>query len=153
MLGLNPVEKQPGFRHNIYSPIPEKSFTWVKGMYDSAAGTYQSSWEYDENKELKIKLVVPFNATATVILPDATLDEVVVNGSLLKDKFPDAIVQNGNISFEVDSGAYEFVYTQESSKGRNYNVETELAVLVEDEEAKNIISEYFPHINHMPDFI
>lgn len=153
MLGLNPVEKQPGFRHIIYSPMPEESFTWVKGTYDSAAGTYQSSWEYDENKELKIKLVVPFNATATVILPDATLDEVIVNGSLLKNKFPDAMAQNGNISFEVDSGAYEFVYTQESSKGRNYHVETELAVLIEDEEAKSIISEYLPHINQMPDFI
>lgn len=153
MLGFNPVDEKPGFRHVRYTPMPEEQFKWVKGTYNSAAGSYESAWSFDRNRELTIKLTVPFNATATVVLPDADIKTVKVNSGLLKDVYPDAVVQNGDIIFEVESGAYEFIYTQERAKGKNYNAEMDIKVLLADEKAKKMILEYLPELSFMPEFL
>ena len=153
MLGINPVEEQPGFRHIKFTPMPEEKFKWVKGTYHSAAGMYESTWSFDEKRELTIKLVVPFNASATVVLPDADINTVTVNGSLLKDLYSDAVVQNGNINFEVECGTYEFVYTQKRANRKNFNAEMDVKVLLADEDARKIILECLPELNSMPEFL
>jgi alpha-L-rhamnosidase len=153
MVGLNPVEEKPGFRHVTFTPMPEEQFKWVKGTYHSAAGTYESAWNYDENRQLTINLTVPFNAAATVVLPNAVLDFVTVNGDALKERFKNADAQNGDVRFEVESGTYEFIYTQERAKGKNLNAEMNIKALLADEEAKKIIFEYLPELNFMPEFL
>ncbi|WP_168714384.1 alpha-L-rhamnosidase [Niallia nealsonii] len=153
MVGFNPVEGKPGFRHIQFTAMPEEKFKWVKGIYSSPAGTYESAWSYDENRKLTIKLVVPFNTSATVVLPDADLNTVKVNGGMLKDVYPNAIVQGGNISFEVESGTYEFMYKQERTRGKNYHIEMDVKTLLADDEAKKIILEYMPELNYMPEFL
>ncbi|MFS0638876.1 hypothetical protein AB1K84_23570 [Mesobacillus foraminis] len=96
---------------------------------------------------------MPFNATATVVLPKAEIGSVTVNGGYLKELYKDVAVQNGDVIFEVESGTYEFIYTQEIAKGKNLHAETDIKILLADEEAKELILEYLPELNYMPDFL
>ncbi len=86
MCGLNPGSDEdgiPGFRHARIAPKPNKLLQWAKARYRSAAGFYESSWRLDEAGDLTIEITIPFNALTTVILPNAQLGEISINGQPL----------------------------------------------------------------------
>lgn len=83
MCGLNPSAGEDGvtgFRHAEIAPKPDKSLQWARARYRSAAGLYESGWRLDDAGQLTISVAIPFNASATVVLPDAQLSEITVNG-------------------------------------------------------------------------
>ncbi len=61
----------PGFRHIIMKPVPDKRLGWIKAEYPSAAGLIKSEWKY-EGDSWKWTFTVPKGATATVTLPGET---------------------------------------------------------------------------------
>lgn len=83
MCGLNPTaggDAATGFRTARIAPKPDRSLQWARARYRSAAGLYASGWRYDATGRLTLEITIPFNASATVVLPDARLDEVTLDG-------------------------------------------------------------------------
>ena len=141
MAGLNPVEDVPGFRYINLTPMPDYRFKYVNSSYNSPVGLYESSWSIKENGELNFKFNIPFNATANLVLPDAKLEEVYVNGRLLKDTELIAIVKDENVVIELVSGVYEFKYNPTKSYIRFYNTSMSLDELLSHEEVGKLVKD------------
>ncbi|MEW6754005.1 MAG: alpha-L-rhamnosidase C-terminal domain-containing protein, partial [Candidatus Latescibacterota bacterium] len=73
VLGLNPDEEAPGWRHFTVRPLPPPpgvtdDLTWARGSYRSVRGTIGVEWRIEEG-EFRLEVEVPANTTATVVLP------------------------------------------------------------------------------------
>ena len=66
--GIAADPKEPGFRHIIMKPVPDKRLGYVKAEYKSAAGLIKSAWRYKGNQWVWT-FTVPKGATASVTLP------------------------------------------------------------------------------------
>lgn len=65
----------PGFREAVIAPHPDHRLGYLRGKIDTAAGSYESSWEYREGK-LHYEIKVPFGASAQIALPGEELVHV-----------------------------------------------------------------------------
>ncbi|MBK8138489.1 MAG: hypothetical protein IPK52_22205 [Chloroflexi bacterium] len=69
-----------GFRTARIAPKPDRSLQWARARYHSAAGLFESGWRIDQAGQLTIDLTIPFNTSARIVLPDAQMGEVSING-------------------------------------------------------------------------
>ena len=69
--GIAADPAQPGFRHIIMKPVPDKRLGHVDAQYNSAAGVIKSSWKY-EGDACVWSFTIPEGATASVTLPGET---------------------------------------------------------------------------------
>ena len=77
--GIAADTAQPGFRHIIMKPIPDRRLGHVEAEYNSAAGLIKSCWRYEGDKWIW-KFSIPKGATASVTLPGETLSRVYQAG-------------------------------------------------------------------------
>ena len=61
-------------------PSEEIGIRYVNGYYDSVYGRIELSWERKENGEIHIRLVLPENVKAKVVLPLEGMDEMAISG-------------------------------------------------------------------------
>src|SRR5690606_31777348 len=83
MCGLAPAsgdDEVTGFRTARIAPKPDSSLQWARARYCSAAGLYESGWHIDSAGNLTIEVTIPFNASARVVLPDAQMGEISIDG-------------------------------------------------------------------------
>ncbi len=66
--GIAADPAEPGFKHIIMKPVPEKRLGWIDAEYHSAAGTIRSAWKYEGNV-CTWHFTVPEGASASVTLP------------------------------------------------------------------------------------
>jgi alpha-L-rhamnosidase len=121
MCGLNPASDADGvtgFRHARIAPKPDTSLQWAKARYHSAAGFYESGWRIDEAGHLTIDITVPFNASARVVLPDAHLGAIAINGQPL----PDGEQISNSVEFTVGAGCYKIEYLFQAKIRQTENV-------------------------------
>ena len=78
--GISSVIENPGFKHFVLAPIPDKRLGYIKAEYNSAAGLIKSAWRY-EGETWIWDFTIPEGATATVTLPGADKSEVYQAGS------------------------------------------------------------------------
>ena len=69
--GIASDPAEPGFKHIIMRPVPDKRLGHVEAEYHSAAGTIKSAWRYDGDR-WTWQFTIPKGATATVTLPGDT---------------------------------------------------------------------------------
>ena len=69
--GIAADPTEPGFKHIIMKPVPDKRLGHLKAEYKSAAGLIKSEWRYSGNNWIW-KFTIPKGATATVTLPGET---------------------------------------------------------------------------------
>ena len=69
--GIAADPADPGFRHIIMRPVPDRRLGSVEAEYDSAAGTIRSAWKY-EGDAWTWTFSVPDGAKASVTLPGET---------------------------------------------------------------------------------
>lgn len=69
--GIQASTAQPGFRHIIMKPVPDRGLGFLKAEYQSAAGLIKSEWKY-EGDTWVWKFTIPQGSTATVTLPGET---------------------------------------------------------------------------------
>jgi alpha-L-rhamnosidase len=69
--GIASDPADPGFRHIIMKPVPDKRLGWVKAEFDSASGTIKSAWRYVGDTWIW-DFTIPEGATASVTLPGET---------------------------------------------------------------------------------
>ncbi|MBR5905256.1 MAG: family 78 glycoside hydrolase catalytic domain [Bacteroidales bacterium] len=69
--GIAADPADPGFKHIIMRPVPDKRLGSLDAEYDSDAGTIKSSWRYDGDA-WTWTFSIPEGATASVTLPGET---------------------------------------------------------------------------------
>jgi alpha-L-rhamnosidase len=109
--GLNDDESEPGYKHVVIRPRPGPGFTFAKATLMTPYGEAVSGWRLD-GERLMVTARVPANSHATVILPSARLG-AVREGTLPLSSAPGVkrAEQSGDdVSVEIGSGTYEFVY-------------------------------------------
>ena len=85
MAGIAADTDQPGFRHIIMKPVPDKRLGFVKAEYKSAAGLIRSEWKYEGDKWIW-NFTVPKGATASVTLPGESAAKEYTAGSYRVEK-------------------------------------------------------------------
>jgi len=78
--GINTDTANPGFRHIIMKPVPDKRLGFVKARYHSAAGLIESEWKYEGDNWIW-DFTIPDGAVATVTLPGETESAEYVPGT------------------------------------------------------------------------
>ena len=66
--GIAADPAQPGFKHIIMKPVPDKRLGHLEATYQSAAGEIRSAWKYEGNQWIW-EFSIPKGTTATVTLP------------------------------------------------------------------------------------
>jgi len=110
IIGLNPDETKPGWKHFVVSPRPGGGVTWARGKYNSIRGQIVSNWRIDNGK-FSLDVTVPTNTTATVSLPATDAKNVTIDGEA-HGKSRSVLflgAGDGRASFAVSSGRYRFV--------------------------------------------
>ena len=69
--GIASDPAQPGFKHIIMKPIPDKRLGHISAEYQSAAGLIKSAWCYEGDQWIW-DFTIPEGATASVTLPGET---------------------------------------------------------------------------------
>ena len=105
IIGLNPDETQPGWKHFTIAPHPGGGLTWAKGRYESIRGPIASAWRI-EDQRLSLRVTVPANTTATVIVPTSKPEEPLAADTAAGVTF--LRLQDRARVYRVDSGRYEF---------------------------------------------
>ena len=78
--GISSDTKEPGFKHIIMKPIPDKRLGFLKAEYQSAAGLIKSAWKYEGDQWIW-DFTIPEGATATVTLPGETTTKEYKSGT------------------------------------------------------------------------
>ena len=78
--GIAADPTQPGFRHIIMRPVPDKRLGHLTAQYQSAAGLIKSSWKYKGDLWVW-EFTIPEGATATVTLPGAEKSQEYSSGT------------------------------------------------------------------------
>ncbi len=78
--GIAADPTQPGFKHIIMKPVPDKRLGHLKAEYKSAAGTIKSEWRY-KGDQWTWTFTIPKGATATVTLPGETTSKEYTAGT------------------------------------------------------------------------
>jgi len=107
ILGIQPDNNSPGFKHFILKPLPEGTLTWAKGSYHSISGKIEAKWGKSGTK-FEYTVTVPANTTATVYMPGSSSENVLIDGKKLSDYFKSAEIDfiDGYTIFEIKSGTY-----------------------------------------------
>ncbi len=78
--GIAADPKEPGFKHIIMKPVPDKRLGHLKAEYKSAAGLIKSEWRYNGSR-WTWTFTIPKGATATVTLPGETTSKEYTAGT------------------------------------------------------------------------
>jgi alpha-L-rhamnosidase len=108
--GIEIDESHPGYKHILIQPQPGGGLTFANGSVESMYGHVASGWQLADGK-FTLSVEVPPNATATVRLPNAKLEQVTEGQKPLSNR-PDLLGarQSGDaVLVEVGSGSYVFI--------------------------------------------
>ena len=83
--GIAADPANPGFKHIIMKPVPDKRLGHIEASYPSAAGLVKSAWRYEGDRWIW-EFTIPEGATASVTLPDETEVKEYTAGSYRVEK-------------------------------------------------------------------
>ncbi len=107
--GIDMDEERPGYRHVYVRPKPGGSLTAAEATHESPYGRITSAWK-KTGSELELAVTVPPNTRATIELPSAGRDDVIVDGQPLQEgNGIHSHIQAGEaVRIEAGSGTYMF---------------------------------------------
>ena len=108
ILGINPDNDSPGFRHIILKPLPGGTLTWAKGSFNSISGKIEASWK-KENGKFEYSFTVPANTTATVYIPAKSIEKAEIITDQAEGGYKNCGFDNGYVVFETESGTYKTI--------------------------------------------
>ncbi|MNI36251.1 Bacterial alpha-L-rhamnosidase [compost metagenome] len=101
---------EPGYRKIRIQPQPGQHLTWAEASFDSVYGTITSSWFRQPDGSLELKVNIPANTTAEIILPVGERNGILESGAVL-DQSPGifSIEETaGGCKLAAGSGSYHF---------------------------------------------
>ena len=78
--GIASDPAQPGFKHIIMKPVPDKRLGHIQAEYQSASGVIKSAWRYEGDQWIW-DFTIPEGATASVTLPGETEAKTYESGT------------------------------------------------------------------------
>jgi alpha-L-rhamnosidase len=104
---------EAGYKHIVIQPHPSKRLTYAKASFESSYGTIASGWERKDGKIL-IKVKIPANTIATIILPSISADNVTEGGKTLSQNIylKDIEAADNKITMTAGSGDYIFEFIE-----------------------------------------
>ncbi len=105
----------PGYSRFIIHPIFGGGFSYAKASYISQYGKIISDWKLD-NDTVTMKVSVPANSKANVVLPGARLNQVTEHNQPIQEGmvFSSLKENTRNVELIIGSGDYEFVFPRRS---------------------------------------
>jgi alpha-L-rhamnosidase len=100
LAGIKPDEEQPGFKNILLQPHFVNGLTQFEASHESPYGTIVSSWKRD-GKKITYKVIVPPNATASLLLPVNQKQKLYKNDIQQK-------INNNTYTEQLSSGTYVF---------------------------------------------
>ena len=107
--GLQIDTESPGYKHFYLAPHVGGGLTNAAVTYKSLYGEIKSGWKIDGNK-MVYTVEIPVNTSASLTLPNASLDNVYVNEQSLNEDYSNARQTANGVSLELGSGTYQFSY-------------------------------------------
>ena len=88
--------------------------TYSKATFESSYGPVASGWERS-GKKIIIRVKIPANSVATIIIPVDSDSKVTENGKTLSENknFTDIRMDGKKLLLEAGSGEYVFEYPEE----------------------------------------
>jgi alpha-L-rhamnosidase len=108
--GIQIDPENPGYKHFFLTPHPGGGLTNAKAVYKSMYGEIKSDWKIEGN-QMFYDVSIPANTSATITLPSADLERVLLNSSPLKSDFVNAAQIDGGVTLKLGSGEYRFSYS------------------------------------------
>ena len=99
----------PGYKHILIQPQPNSRLDYAEATHDSKYGKIISGWTID-NGNLTVSCTIPVNTTATIVLPEAEISQVMENDRPIAKVYPGVKETDGNVVIDVGSGSYSFTY-------------------------------------------
>jgi hypothetical protein len=121
VLGIIPNPSGPGFRKFTVAPQPDPAtgLIWARGSYESVQGAITVDWRIEAGR-FELRVSIPMNATATVVVPTSNIGSVRESGEPAAAARGVSFLRagEGTASFAVASGTYEFAaeYYHQSSQ-------------------------------------
>ena len=101
--GIDSTTDDPGFHSIVIHPQPNENVTQARTEYESAYGKIITDWNGTPNGPFTLKVTIPANTHAHVLLP------AIKNATVTEGKRTVQTTQEGaNYAVEVGSGTYEF---------------------------------------------
>ncbi|MFW6006511.1 MAG: family 78 glycoside hydrolase catalytic domain [Halanaerobiales bacterium] len=115
--GINPDIENPGFKKINIKPHPgslNKGFNYAEVSHQSMYGNISCKWKkVKENNAIQIKVEIPENTSATVILPGARQETLTEADQVISEDIPgiNKLKEKENrIEMKLGSGCYNFNY-------------------------------------------
>jgi alpha-L-rhamnosidase len=103
VLGIDTTSNRPGFHEITIHPRPDARITTARGQYESAYGRITTEWQGTPTGPFTLKVTIPPNTTARVVLPEIPNAHVTQNGKVVK-----AAKEAAELFVRLGSGSYEF---------------------------------------------
>lgn len=110
LAGLKTDLLHPGYKHSIIHPHPGGGLTAASAEFLSMYGLVKSAWEINSDT-IMCEVIIPANTTATVILPQAKAQDLLINSSPLRTRQEQKFRQTEDeLELELGSGTYQLSY-------------------------------------------
>lgn len=111
MAGIDLDSEKPAYKHINIRPQPGQDITFVRGNLDSMFGEIKSEWVKNA-ESMEVKINIPANTTAKVVLPNAKVQDVFEEKKRLEEVegVGDPVQLENGVKFELGSGEYCFRY-------------------------------------------
>jgi alpha-L-rhamnosidase len=126
-----------GFKKAIIAPQPSMRFKFFCASLNTASGLYASDWKIAEDGLFTLKIRVPFNGMADVVLPRFSTDKLKANGF-------DASAIDKEGKLELGAGCYEISYMPSEDYRKLYSPATRLSELENDTEVMELLKKELP---------
>ncbi|TVY08814.1 alpha-L-rhamnosidase [Paenibacillus cremeus] len=110
--GIQADEAGPGYKQFLVRPHVSPGLTWAEARMESMYGEIGSSWRQLEGGTLEVKVTVPPNTNASVLLPDARTEGLLESGSpaINAEGVRLAETTDQGVRLVLGSGQYHFTY-------------------------------------------
>ncbi|MFA9557661.1 family 78 glycoside hydrolase catalytic domain [Evansella sp. AB-rgal1] len=139
MCGIRPNEDYPGYRQFTLEPKPDGRIEFVEASFESASGTIKSGWKIRKDQEIVFTFSVPFDTKADLILPNASVDDIKINGE--SASYVDARQHGENVITQLTAGDYEIIYPLPRTYVKKYSIDSTLRELLINGKTRKIIQE------------
>ena len=101
----------PGYKHLLIHPHITTKLTYSRATFESPYGKVSSGWERNGNSII-IKVTVPANTIATVVLPAHKVSGITVNGKDMRADpgMRNLRMQDNGVAADIGSGNYVFEF-------------------------------------------
>lgn len=143
--GIDVTEQNPGGRKMKIYPKINAELGYVDASYDSACGTYQSSWKILDGNKIQLRFFVPFGCKAEISLPYAP-DSVYEE----KENPLFANVKDGVCL--VEAGNYEVTYEAVVPLKKTYSVDSTMEEILSNPKTRSFLGSMMD-VDTIPDIV